>query len=68
MQPPQEQPPREMPRHQGQYHESGQVPTNPGLVWGFRAAGLIAAALVYVLLGGSEGLTPTPAGLPPSGR
>ncbi|WP_216593485.1 SLC13 family permease [Paracoccus sanguinis] len=58
MQPPQEQPPREMPRHQGQYHESGQVPTNPGLVWGFRAAGLIAAALVYVLLGGSEGLTP----------
>lgn len=30
----------------------------PGLIWGLRALGLIAAGLVWLLLGGAEGLTP----------
>ena len=44
---------------QGQYDEYDEGPSrSAGMVWGMRAAGLIAAGLVWLLLGGSEGLSP----------
>ncbi|WP_422073277.1 SLC13 family permease [Tranquillimonas rosea] len=32
--------------------------SNPKLIWGLRLAGLVAAGIVYLLLGGSESLSP----------
>ena len=44
---------------QGEYDEYAGVPKrSAALIWGMRAAGLIAAAVVWLLLGGSEGLSP----------
>ncbi|MDO5703785.1 MAG: SLC13 family permease [Paracoccus sp. (in: a-proteobacteria)] len=47
------------PRHQGEYEE---YPEGPGAgshwIWIFRAGGIIAALIVYMLLGNADGLTP----------
>lgn len=48
-------------RQQGEhedYSEEGPAGRSARLIWGLRAAGLIAALLVYVALGASEGLRP----------
>ncbi len=47
------------PRQQGEYDEYDSGPgRSAAAIWGMRAAGLIAALLVWLLLGGSEGLSP----------
>ncbi|KGJ04447.1 solute carrier family 13 (sodium-dependent dicarboxylate transporter), member 2/3/5 [Paracoccus halophilus] len=44
---------------QGEFDEYDTGPGRPpALLWGLRAAGLIVAALVWLLLGASEGLSP----------
>ena len=46
-------------RQQGEYDDYDDGPErSAGMVWGLRAAGLIVAGLVWLLLGGSEGLSP----------
>ncbi|MFD1796721.1 SLC13 family permease [Paracoccus aurantiacus] len=47
------------PRQQGEYEEYDDGGgRSAAMIWGLRAAGLIAAALVWLLLGGSENLSP----------
>lgn len=46
-------------RHQGQYEDHRTVPgRSPAMLWGLRAAGLIAAGAVWLALGASEGMNP----------
>lgn len=46
-------------RQQGEYDDYDTGPErSAGLVWGLRAAGVIAALVVWLLLGASEGLSP----------
>ena len=51
-----------LPRQQGEFEEYSEeaAPSHRSarLTWGLRAAGLIAAFLVWLALGGSEGLAP----------
>ncbi len=52
----------EQPRQQGEYEEYTEDAA-PGrrsarLIWGLRASGLVAALLVWVAMGGAEGLSP----------
>ncbi len=47
------------PRQQGEYDEYDSGPgRSAAMVWGLRAAGLIVAGIVWLLLGNSEGLSP----------
>ena len=47
------------PRQQGEYDEYDSGPgRSAAMVWGLRAAGLIAAGLVWLALGTSDGLAP----------
>ncbi len=51
----------DMPRQQGEFEEYSEPEAtgrSPGMLWGLRAFGLILALVVYIALGGSEGLTP----------
>ena len=54
------QPNDELPRHQGEYDagRDGDAPTQGRRVWLFRVVGLAAAAVVYVAMGASDGLSP----------
>ncbi len=45
------------PRHQGEYEER-TAPRSAARIWGFRALGLVAALIVWMLMGLSEGLAP----------
>lgn len=45
------------PRQQGEFEEYGEAGRSAGMIWGLRAAGVIAAAVVWLLLGASEGLS-----------
>ncbi|MDO5621255.1 MAG: DASS family sodium-coupled anion symporter [Paracoccus sp. (in: a-proteobacteria)] len=47
-------------RHQGQYddHNHIQEGRSAAMVWGLRALGLVAAAVVWLAMGASEGLPP----------